>query len=249
MQYVGRPGPVASRNEPLVRALQEGNRVVEPADPARRNRQGVIAPGEQTDVAEPIRYGSYLLDDGYGAWDVPSHVENLGHGDRLRDPLASLEQVDQALQVPDRGVIRVGLLRGFGGPRQVRPLAILVVAQPEVVSEQVKPAVDTVRVGLLDPVADPAVELGPQAEWQTLVGNFLGRDVLEQVGVLDVAVEADQVDRPQLVQLVDDLVESLESIRDNTRLWRLSGNSSRRSASASAGLTPRAAIQLISSSM
>ena len=111
---------------------------------------------------------------------------------------AALEQRDEPLEVLDRRRVRVGRPRGVGRAAEVQPLPLVVVAQPEVVGEEVEAAIDPVRIGSLEPAADQAVEPRPQPERQALVRDLLGRDVLEQVGVLEVAVEADEVRRPQL---------------------------------------------------
>ena len=78
------------------------------------------------------------------------------------------------------------------------------------VGEEVEAAIDAVRIGRLDPASDAAVESRPQPERQALVGDLLRHHVLEQVRLLDLAVEADEVGRPQLVQLLEDLVERPE---------------------------------------
>ena len=90
------------------------------------------------------------------------------------------------------------------------PLAAVVVAQPEVVREQVEPLLDRLGFGRLQPPPDPAVEHRPQGERQALVRHLLGGHVLEQVGLLGDPVEVDEVGRPQGVQVDDDLVEGAE---------------------------------------
>ena len=89
-------------------------------------------------------------------------------------------------------------------------LPLLVVAVPEVMRQQVQLPLDGVRLGCLDVAADPAVEHRPHAERQALVGDLLGRDMLEEVGPIRLAIEGDEVGRAQGVELLDDRVEVAE---------------------------------------
>ena len=89
-------------------------------------------------------------------------------------------------------------------------LSLLVVAVPEVVRQEVQLSLDRVRVGAFDVAADPAVEHRPHAERQALVGDLLGRDMLEEVGLIGLAIEVDEVGGTQGVELLDDGVEVAE---------------------------------------
>ncbi len=50
----------------------------------------------------------------------------------------------------------------------------------------------------------------PHAERQTLVGDLLGGDVLEQVGLIGLAIEIDEIGSAQGIELLDDGFEVAE---------------------------------------
>ena len=106
------------------------------------------------------------------------------------DPLGAVEQRDEPLEVVDGRLVRIGRPRRVGRASQVLALLLLVVAVPEVMGEERDEAVEVVRVGPLDVVADPAVEHRAERERQALVGDLLGDDVLEEVGLVGLTVEA-----------------------------------------------------------
>ena len=184
------------------------------------------------------------------------------------------EQRDKARQVVDRRRVRVARPRGIGGARQVRRFFVVVVAMPEVMGEDVDAAIDPVGIRRLEVCADPRVQAAPDGERQALIRDLLGRDVLEEVRLLELPIEPDEVGAAQRVEVVDDVGQLAEvrirpgqgrrledptddrsrpsavrrgdsdssSIRDRTRVCRLSGSSRSRMAVASRTSIPRPAM-------
>ena len=99
----------------------------------------MVAARHQVDLAEVGRQGPRSGDDRLGARGVPGHVQGLREQECVRDPLGALQDREEALQVPDGRLVGVCAPGGVGGPRQVGALPSVVVAQPEVMGEQVEP--------------------------------------------------------------------------------------------------------------
>ena len=136
----------------------------------------------------------------------------------------------------------------------------------------IRPSI-AVGVRRLEVGADARVQAAADRERQALVCHLLGRDVLEEVRLLELPIEPDDVGGSQRVEVVDDLGQLAEvgyaparvgaskirpttdatftvrrgdsdssSIRERTRVCRLSGRSRPRMAVASRTSIPRPAM-------
>ena len=149
LEHVRLAGRIADGREPLRRRARaalaaSSNRPTRRADSASEWSHRAMSP-RSPDASASARASRH---DRLGPRHLADHVQDLREGDRALDARRPIEQRDQPLEVVDRRSVGVG---GLGPLRPRRPgialLALVVVAQPEVVREQVELLLERRRLG------------------------------------------------------------------------------------------------------
>ena len=184
------PASSPSASKPFAARSSSSERLVEAPLLARDLGQRRLARRAPVDVAQALGERERLALDLLRAAPVADEFEHLAELEQHLDALALLDQRRQPLEVLDRGGVGVRRLRGVAGAAEVLALLAQVLAVPEVVGEQRRVALDRVGLGQLDEAAHALVQHRPEREGHALVGDLLRDDVLEQVGLLALLLDA-----------------------------------------------------------
>ena len=190
-----RPGRPRSRSwragvEPL-RALRRSHRAC-----ARAPRATSRSTRPQSESLQPrrarVRLGTCLP-----RGPVAGHLQRLPEPARHAPAIVAVEQRHRSLEVVDRRLVRVVGLRGLARLDEVFALLRHVLAQPEVVREEVDVPVDRVRLRSLDERARALVQVRADRERHARVRHLLGDDVPEDPCLFLFPVQAHEVERAE----------------------------------------------------